>query len=61
MSTADYFKYLGCISFWETRKIRGVMAPFFWAYNLKCDMKIAGYKRKLKALKVIPLDIRLIK
>lgn len=50
----EYFKILLCISYWETRKIRGILTPFFIWHNLACDLKINLYRKKLNRLKIKP-------
>lgn len=36
-----------CVSFWETRKVRGLLWPFFMFHNMHCQFKADSYRDKL--------------
>lgn len=40
----------GCISFWERRKVRGIMAFFYISHNLHCKFRADGYRKQLNKL-----------
>lgn len=39
-----------CISFWETRKVRGWLAPFYIGHNFYCSNRANHYRAQLQTL-----------
>lgn len=35
-----------CASYWESRRVRGLMAWFFYAHNLHCHLRAEFYRNK---------------
>lgn len=36
-----------CVGFWESRKVRGFAAIWFWAHNMHCQFQADIYREKL--------------
>lgn len=41
------YRYWLCISFWEVRKVRGILSIFFIAHNLHCSFRADHYRALL--------------
>lgn len=39
-----------CISFWESRKVRGWLALFYFCHNLHCGWRADAYRKQLSTL-----------
>lgn len=37
-----------CVSYWEARKVRGLLAVFFPFHNYACQLRADQYRAKIK-------------